>query len=174
MTAQKNSTNQRLLSTAHFEYQKGLNAHAYFKVNSRETSQDLVQDTFLKTWAFLVRGGKIEIMKAFLYHVLNNLIVDQYRKHKTVSLDTLAEEGYEPAAETDTRLIDQLDGKDAQLLINRLPAKYQKIMKMKYVQDLSVTEMSLLTKQTKNTVSVQLHRGLIMLKQLYLPVLSAK
>lgn len=32
-------------------------------------------------------------MKAFPYHVLNNLIVDEYRKRKTASLDDLLEKG---------------------------------------------------------------------------------
>jgi len=40
-------------------------------------------------------------------------------------------------------------------------------MQMKYVQNLSLTEMSLLTGQTKNTIAVQAHRGLEKLKDLY-------
>ena len=66
---------------AHNDYEKGLNARAFFKLSNHETGEDLVQHTFMKTWIYLVKGGKIEIMKAFLYHILNNLIVDEYRKH---------------------------------------------------------------------------------------------
>lgn len=43
-----------------------------------------------------MKGGKIDAMKAFLYHILNNLIVDEYRKRKTVSLDLLLEKGFDP------------------------------------------------------------------------------
>ena len=43
--------------------------------------------------AVVVKNGKIDIMKAFLYHVLNRLIIDEYRKHKTVSLDSIMENG---------------------------------------------------------------------------------
>lgn len=74
-----------LLTTAHNDYGVALNKHSYFKLGNRSQSTDLVQDTFIKTWSYLVKGGKIEVMKAFLYHVLNNLIVDEYRKRKTVS-----------------------------------------------------------------------------------------
>lgn len=158
---------QTVLTQAHSDYEKGLNTYAFFKVHNHPTGEDLVQDTFMKTWIYLVRGGKIEIMKAFLYHVLNNLIVDEYRKHKTTSLDFLVEKGFQPSTDDSGRLSDILDGKTALLLIQRLPEKYQKVMRMRYVQDLSLTEMSLITGQTRNTMAVQAHRGLEKLKLLY-------
>lgn len=96
MTLKKEKQQQSLLTSAHHEYEKGLNAHAFFKVNNRATGEDLVQETFMKTWVYLVKGGKIDVMKSFLYHILNNLIVDEYRKRKTSSLDVLLEKGYEP------------------------------------------------------------------------------
>lgn len=65
------------------------------------------------------------------------------------------------------RLFNVLDGKAALILIQRLPLTYQKVMRMKYVQDLSLKEMSLITGQTKNTIAVQIHRGLEKLKLLY-------
>jgi RNA polymerase sigma factor (sigma-70 family) len=106
-------------------------------------------------------------MKSFLYHILNNLIIDEYRKRKNVSLDVLLEKGFEPGVDHSDRLINRLDGKAALLLILRLPQKYQKVMRMRYVQDLSLAEMALLTGQSKNTIAVQVHRGLMQLKALY-------
>lgn len=38
---------------------------------------------------------------------------------------------------------------------------------MRYVQDLSLAEMALVTGKSKNTMAVQAHRGLAKLKQLY-------
>ncbi len=106
-------------------------------------------------------------MKSFLYHILNNLIVDEYRKHKTNSLDVLMHEGSEPSDSRSSHTIDFLDGKSALLYIQRLPKKYQKVMRMKYIQDLSLKEMSLVTGQSKNALAVQAHRGLTKLKLLY-------
>jgi len=155
----KNETamNEATISVAYHDYAKRLTAHSYYKVHNKATSDDLVQDTFVKTWGYLAKGGKIETMKAFLYHVLNNLIIDEYRKHKTVSLDALIEKGYEPRAlNPSERSLDVFDGKNAALMINSLPAKYQAVMRMRYVQDLS-----------RNTVAVQTHRGLLKLRILY-------
>ena len=158
---------QAILTVAHHDFEKGLNARAYFKVNDHMLGEDLVQATFLKTWKYLVKGGKIDIMRAFLYHILNNLIVDEYRKRKVVSLDVMIEKGFEPVQVEQVNLVDMLDGKKAMLLIALLPLKYQKVMRMRYVQDLTLEEMSLITGKSKNSVAVQAYRGLEMLKGLY-------
>lgn len=169
MASKKEIRMRTMFNDAHHSYKKGLNARALFKVHDLATSEDLVQDTFMKTWAYLVRGGKIDVMKAFLYHVLNHLIVDEYRKRKTLSLDVLVEDGFEVSVDDSEHLFDVLDGKVALLLIRRLPDTYQKVMRMRYIQDLSLKEIAVLTGQTKNTVAVQVHRGLQKLKLLYQP-----
>jgi RNA polymerase sigma-70 factor (ECF subfamily) len=167
MTPKEEIQRKEELTGAHHDYEKGLNKHAFFKINNRGVSEELVQDTFIKTWAYLVKGGKVDVMKAFLYHILNNLIVDEYRRRKNTSLDVLLEKGFEPAAREHGNMIDLLDGKAALLLIARIPKKYQQVMRMRYVQDLSLKEMSLITGQTKNALAVQAHRGLEKLKALY-------
>ncbi len=106
-------------------------------------------------------------MKNFLYHVLKGLIVDEYRKHKSSSLDVLMEQGFEPKEDNSQRLVDFLDGKRAILLISQLPGKYQKIMRMRYVQDLSLEEMALITGNSKKSLAVQVHRGLKKLGGIY-------
>jgi RNA polymerase sigma-70 factor (ECF subfamily) len=170
MTPKQETRKRGELATAHHDFNKGLNLHAFFKVHDYSLSEDLVQETFLKTWRYLVKGGKIDVMKAFLYHILNNLIIDEYRKHKTTSLDVLIEKGFEPKDNDSERTFSILDGKSALLLIQRLPATYQKVMRMRFVQELSLKEMSLITGQSKNTIAVQIHRGLAKLRLLYKPV----
>ncbi len=168
MTPKEETRQKLILTTAHRDFDKKLNAYAFFKTNNHETGEDLVQDTFIKTWNYLLKGGKIDLMKSFLYHVLNNLIVDEYRKRKSTSLELLLEKGFEPSDQDSNRLLDILDGKKALLLIQRLPLTYQKVMRMKYVQDLSLEEMSLVTGKSKNSLAVQIHRGLEKLKLLYI------
>ena len=119
---------------AHHEHIKGLKGLAYFKVNNHELGNDLVQETFLKTWMYLVKGGRIDTMKAFLYHILNNLIIDQYRKHKTSSLDMLLESGFEPRDEGSIGFLNILDGKIAIKLIPKLPVIYREVLHMRFVQ----------------------------------------
>lgn len=167
MTPKQELKQKAILTVAHEDYGKKLNSYAFLRLNNRVTSEDLVQDTFRKTWSYLLRGGRVDIMKSFLYHILKDLIIDEYRKRKTVSLDALMEKGFEASQDNSQELMNVLDGKRAIILISQLPKKYQKIMRMRYVQDLSLKEMSLISGELKATLAVQLHRGLLKLKELY-------
>jgi len=158
---------QEEFNTAFYAYDKKLVAYASFKVNSRPVGEDLVQDTFIKTWNYLARRGKIENIKAFLYHVLNNLIVDQYRKYKTISLDSLIENGYEPSISNFDNTQNIFDEEKTFSLIKNLSPKYKKIIRMRYLQNLSLKEISRATGNSKNTIVVQVHRGLKKFKVLF-------
>ena len=167
MTERERIQMNTTITLAYRDHQSGLCKHSFFKVNNRQLSEDLVQDTFMKTWNYLIKGGKIDTMKAFLYHALNCLIIDEYRKRKTTSLDTLLDNGFSLGSDDSEHLVDVLDGKSAFLLIAHLPEKYQKVMRMRFTQNLSLSEMSLVTGETKNALAVQIHRGLEKLKLLY-------
>src|ERR1035437_1498583 len=167
MTKKRENQQQMILTVAHNDYEKGLNSYAFFKVHDIAIGQDLVQDTFMKTWKFIVKGGQVHVMKAFLYHVLNRLIIDQYRKHKNTSLDTLLEKGFEPSDSNLEVIVNVLDGKVALSMIEFLPEMYRKIMHMRYVQNLSIKEISVITGETRNTIAVKTHRGSAKLKLLY-------
>ncbi len=165
---------QKLMTDAHKEFEQGLLRHANFRVSDSGRCDDLVQDTFLKTWVYLVKAGKITSMKPFLYHVLNCLIIDEYRKKKSVSLDVLLESGFEPGTDDLDRTIDMLDGQAAVALITTLPVAYQKIMSLRYIDDLSLSEIAVETGLTKNLVAVKTHRGMEKLRSLYEDRLSPK
>ena len=86
MNPKKLATQQIIITKAHGDFERGLGNYALSKISNKMLSDELVQDTFIKTWSYLVKGGEIILMKAFLYHVLNDLIIDEYRKRKTTSL----------------------------------------------------------------------------------------
>ncbi len=158
------------LSDAHNDFYQGLNSYAFFKVSNHALGEDLVQETFLKTWKYLIKNGKIEGMRAFLYHILNNLIVDEYRKgnRKASSLDDLMERGYDPSAGDYHAFINILDGKVPMKLISKLPLIYKNVLSMRYAQSLTIKEISVLSKQTENTVSMRIYRGIRKLRLLYI------
>jgi RNA polymerase sigma-70 factor, ECF subfamily len=141
--------------------------YCLFKVSDRELAKDLVQETFMKTWIYAAdaESGKIESMKAFLFRTLSNLIVDEYRKRKTISLDTLAEDGFDPPFDDSDRLLDTIDGERALQLLKFLPEDYRDVVFMRYVQELSLEEIAEITGESKNTLSVRLHRGIKKLKE---------
>lgn len=167
LTPKQTKKQAAILTRAHETYERGMNSYASYKVSDRTVGEDLVQDSFIKTWAYLVKGGNVTQMKSFLYHVLNHLVIDEYRRHKSSSLDILIEKGFDPSFDDTERIFNISDGKTIMLFIKHLPAKYEKVIRMRYSQDLSIKEISILTEQTRNTVSVQLHRGIEKLQKIY-------
>lgn len=60
--------------------------YCYFKTRSRETAEDITQDTFLKFFEssrYTDRGQCLQ----YLYTIARNLCIDEHRKIKTCPLD---------------------------------------------------------------------------------------
>ncbi len=167
LTPKEKSNQKTVLTTAHNDFEKSLTNYACAKVSNRNIGEDLVQETFMKTWIYLIKGGKVHIMKAFLYHILNNLIIDEYRKRKTLSLDNLLEKGFEIESPEPEKTPNFTSEKNVLLLVAKLPEKYRNIINMRYIKDLSLDEISIVTNQSKKTVSVQIFRGIEKLKIMY-------
>jgi RNA polymerase sigma-70 factor (ECF subfamily) len=141
--------------------------HCYFRVFNREKAKDLAQEAFMKTWEYLSNGEEVRNMKAFIYRVANNLIIDQSRKKQEVSLDQLRDEqGFDPSDNAKDRLVGLLEGADAIRMLNKINPKYRQIIQMRYVDDLDTSEIAAAIGETENNVSVRLHRGMKELREI--------
>ncbi|MES2953100.1 MAG: RNA polymerase sigma factor [Patescibacteria group bacterium] len=152
---------------AYKEHSDALYRYCYFRLKKPEAASDLVQDTYMKVWAYIAKGNKIDNLKAFLYRTAHNLVVDEYRKHVEESLDVLAEAGFDPGFDDTDRWIDQLDGEQAMKLLATLPEEYREAVYMRYVDGLSNKEIAEATGQLENTIAVRIKRGLAKLKEAY-------
>src|SRR4051812_45302895 len=71
------------------EYSNALFRHAMYRLSDRERGIEIVHDTFTKVWGYMRDGHEIDTFKPFLYKVMNNLIIDEYRRRKELSLDAI-------------------------------------------------------------------------------------
>lgn len=166
MRTRLNKKQHELFTETYCEYANELIRRARFLVGDGELSEDLVQDVFVRMWMYMARGGKIDKTRAFLHHVLTNMVVDTYRKHKTSSLEVLLERGYEPSADDTDRWMNIIDGREAFTLVDRLPRGYQDVLRDIYARGLSYGEISSRMGLPRNTIAVRAHRGLAKLKSL--------
>ena len=155
------------------EYSDALFRHAQIRISDRERAVDLVHDTFTKVWTYARNGNEIESYRPFLYKVLNNLIIDEYRKQKEASLDALLErEGVDEGSFAELHessveaLAATIDGKQALDLVSSLPDVYREVLILRFVDGLGPREISSLIEETENVVSVRIHRGLKQLRDL--------
>ena len=154
------------------EYNDALFRHAFLRVSDRERAIDIVHDAYTKVWVYVKNGHEVDAFRPFLYKVLNNLIIDEYRKAKESSLDALLEidgvdEGTfdELSENTVESLAATLDGKKAFEMLSDIPDEYREIIILRFVDGLGPKEISELVEESENVVSVRLHRGLKLLRQ---------
>lgn len=145
-------------------YSDAIFRHLYFRILDRELAKELMQETFMKTWQYVVDGKKIDNIRALLYRIANNLIIDHIRKKKETSLDSLLEKGFQPSKNEENSVKDRIDMDIVVKLIDHLPPKYHHVIVMRYVDDLSIEEIANILGESKNSVSVQINRGLKQLK----------
>lgn len=163
---------QNIFLEAYNMYSDALFRFCYFRLNDRELARDLMQETFAKAWmAGTSKGVEIDNVRALLYKIAGNLIIDEYRRRgrrePPASLDTLHEEGFDPSFDDREALMDIMDGEGAIKLISKIREPYGESVFMRYVQDLSLHEIAEITGESENTISVRIHRGLAILKKLF-------
>ncbi|OGI69819.1 hypothetical protein A3A09_03460 [Candidatus Nomurabacteria bacterium RIFCSPLOWO2_01_FULL_42_20] len=164
---------QREFVAVYDEFSDAIFRYCYIQTSDRDIARDLTQDTFMKAWEYLVNvehtRKKIEYMKAFLYKIATNLIIDYRRKKKpTVSLETLMEEGFDVGTPEKAQEKHEIvfEGEEAIKTLSQLDEKYRDVLTMRYVDDLSIKEIAEITGETENNVSVRIHRGLEKLREL--------
>lgn len=141
-------------------YSDALFRHSYFRVFERERARDLVQETFTRTWGYLLQGKQIDNMRAFLYRVLNNLIVDESRKKRPLSLDELEEKGLEPSEDHRERIAANIEAKVFLRMLDEVSEKHRDVIIMRHVDDLGPKDIAAITGESENTVSVRIHRAM--------------
>ncbi len=168
MTEVKKQNLNEFFEKSYKEYSDAIFRYCYFQSSNREKALDFTQDTFINTWEYLSSGKEVENLRAFLYKVARNLIIDDRRKKKTESLEKLAEAGFDIESMVDEIEIheDKFEGKVAFEAIQKLDLKYREVIVLRYVEDMSVKDIALILKDKENNVSVKIHRGLEKLKNI--------
>lgn len=138
--------------------------HSYFRVFDRERAKDIVQEAFVKTWQYVASGKHVENLRAFLYRVVNNVIIDQSRKRKEQSLDMLLDEGFDIGTADPEMDISRLDARRITQYLEELDAPARQLIVMRYIDDLGPRDIANITGESENVISVRIHRALAKLR----------
>jgi len=154
------NTNESFIK-AYDEFSDAIFRHCFFKLSNKEQAKDAVQDVFMKTWDYISRKGEVENIKAFLYHVANNLIIDQYRKRKfDSSIEEMKEIGFEIVSNDHKDTFNFSEVRNILEIIEKLEPIYKDVLIFRYVDDLSPKEIAEILNESENVVSVRLNRGI--------------
>lgn len=152
------------LEKAYNEYADAIFRHCYFRLFDRERGKELMQETFMRTWNFLCDGKTIENMRAFLYRIANNLIIDEVRKKKEASLDALQEAGWDPGYDQTPDMQKRIEHGKILALLKTMDKGYREVLVMRYIDGLLPADIASILGESANTISVRLHRGIKQLR----------
>jgi RNA polymerase sigma-70 factor (ECF subfamily) len=155
---------QEKFAKAYDQHADAIFRHCYLRVYDRELARDLMQETFTKAWKYYAESEEeIENLKALLYKIATNLIIDHSRRpasKNTESLEDLVEIGLEPGEDRSESLNDELDAKEALKVLSYLKEEFREILMLRYLSDLSIKQTAQALSISENLVSVRLNRAL--------------
>jgi len=161
-------TNAERFIEAYDKWADAIFRFAYFRVYNRESAKELMQEAFCRAWQYVVDGKEIDNLRALLYQIARNLIIDQSRKKQAVSLDQMKEKGFEPSNILDNiekSLDHEMEWRATMAGLGRLEPEYREAVELRYVAGLRPREIAKITGQNVNVVSVRINRGVQKIKQ---------
>lgn len=162
-----NSNEQEAFLKAYDELADAIYRHCFFRVYSKGRAEELMQETFMKVWNYILSGIKIDNLKAFLYRTANNLVIDESRKKKEESLEAHMEHSptAEPARDSQADIERDMMLTDIRRAMLKLPPEAQELLTYRFIDDLDPKEIAHILNITPNNASVKITRALHLLKE---------
>lgn len=147
-------------------YSDAIYRFCVIKTSDVELAQDFTQETFARYWQALRQQKDMKNTRAFLYAIAQHLIIDWYRKKKSISLDALSEARFEPRDSGARFAEDEAQYNEIQSAIRQLPADHQHVLLLRYVEGLGPKDIAETLGVSPNVVSVRLDRALKKVRQI--------
>jgi len=139
-------------------------------VRNVDDAEDLTIEAFAKAFKNLHRFKKDYTFSTWLFRIATNNAIDFIRKKRleTMSLDTSFTDDNGDAVQIDVEdknlnpqevAIKSQKIELIQMFVTKLPAKYQRLVKLRYFQELSYEEIAKELDAPLGTVKAQLHRA---------------
>jgi len=164
-----------LLDELIVRYQHRLMRYLLYLTSNREMAEDLFQEVWMRV---LVRGAQFNGQARFdtwLFTIARNLVIDQRRKRTMSSLDELFEGkkdddrpmSFEVADDDPTPFDSFSNLEDRERIaaaLLEMDTLYREVLVLRFHEELSLEEISKVTRAPLSTVKSRLYRGLAIIK----------
>src|ERR1044071_8241831 len=139
-------------------------------VRNVDDAEDLTIDSFAKAFRSLHRFKKDFTFSTWLFRIATNNTIDFIRKKKlnTLSIENTFtdDDGQSVSIDVEDENLDQQEetiktqkSELIQVLVDKLPGNYQKLVRLRYFHELSYEEIAVELDAPLGTVKAQLHRA---------------
>lgn len=150
-------------------YQHKLYQVCYRMLSNKQEAEDIAQEAFVRAYMNLHTFDQKRKFSTWLYRIATNLCIDRIRKKKpdyyldaevagTEGLDLYSQVAAEDQLPEETLVQMELQER-IQYEIGRLPDKYRSVIVLKYIEELSLQEISDILDMPLGTVKTRIHRG---------------
>jgi RNA polymerase sigma-70 factor, ECF subfamily len=137
----------------------------FYKTATKEIAEDITSQTFLKLWEKIVQGGQIKSLQALLYQIARNLIIDHYRSKKNTEVPLEFEKDSQ-AVHIDEKIHSRIDNELLRPAVMQLKEEYREVVVLRYIEELSITEIAKILDKSNGNVRTLTHRALNELKKI--------
>jgi RNA polymerase sigma-70 factor (ECF subfamily) len=158
--------------------------HCFRMVGNGHEAEDLAQETFLKAYRNIDKYNNDFKFSTWIFRIATNLCIDRLRKKKPdyyLDAEVPGTEGanmYSQLAVEDPlpeEVVTENERRnELQQEIMKLPEKYRTAIVLKYVEDLSLEEISQIMDIPVPTVKTRIHRGREALKKVFQMVVKTR
>ena len=148
---------------------------SYRMVGNAHEAEDIAQEAFIRAYMNIHTYDTNRKFSTWLYRIATNLTIDRIRKKKPdyyLDAEVVGTEGltmYSQVAADVQLPEDQLQSLELQEEIQQqilsLPDKYRSVIVLKYIDELSLKEISEILELPVGTVKTRIHRGREALRQ---------
>ncbi|APH06610.1 RNA polymerase sigma factor SigW [Bacillus weihaiensis] len=141
----------------------------YRMLGNAHEAEDIAQEAFIRAYVNIHTFDMNKKFSTWLYRIATNLSIDRIRKKKPdyyLDAEIAGTEGltmYSQIAANDALPEDELETMELQQLIQKeilkLPDKYRSVIVLKYIDELSLIEISEILEIPIGTVKTRIHRG---------------
>ncbi len=166
--------NERALEILILRHKQRIYSFIYSKVQDRDVTEDIFQDTFIKIINTLKLGKYNEEGKFLPWsmRIAHNLIIDFFRKsnrmptfQNTDEFDIFSVLG-DPALNAEKTIIKDQIHSDIRKLVEKLPEDQKEVLKMRIFREMSFKEISEQTSVSINTALGRMRYALINLRKM--------
>jgi RNA polymerase sigma-70 factor (ECF subfamily) len=159
---------ERSFGVLYERYLDEIYRYVYFKVGNKQTAEDITEETFIKTWESLSRiyrsDGQIDNLRAWLYRIARNLVIDFYRKNKAETIEGSTTPAIIQSPEETA--IEQEETSRILSALQKLKPDFQQIVILRLINDLSHKEIASIIGISEAHSRILLYRALKKMKEI--------
>jgi RNA polymerase sigma-70 factor, ECF subfamily len=156
-------------------YSNSIYQLGYRMLGNRHEAEDIAQEAFIRAYVNIKSFNQDLKFSTWLFRIATNLCIDRIRKKKPdyyLDAEVSGTDGLTmysqlssnaPLPETELESLELQDSVQKEIL--KLPEKYRSVIVLKYIEELSLNEISEILDLPLGTVKTRIHRGREALRQ---------